>query len=81
MSDYYKTLGLEKTASVEDIKKAYRKLALQYHPDRNKGDKASEETFKKISEAYAVLSDPEKKRQYDTVGDSTFHHRHHQRMV
>jgi DnaJ-class molecular chaperone len=57
--DYYKILGVDKNASATDIKKAYRKLALKYHPDRNKGDKEAEEKFKKISEAYAVLSDKE----------------------
>jgi len=64
--EYYEILGVSKNASPEQIKKAYRKLALKYHPDRNNGDKASEERFKEISEAYAVLSDPEKKNQYDT---------------
>lgn len=73
MEDYYKILGVDKSASIEEIKKAYRKLALKHHPDRNAGDKKAEEKFKKISEAYAVLSDPEKKRQYDTVGASGFH--------
>ncbi len=73
MADYYKILGVEKGASADDIKKSYRKLALKYHPDRNKGDKSAEEKFKEISEAYAVLSDDEKRRQYDTFGDSRFH--------
>jgi curved DNA-binding protein len=66
--DYYKVLGVEKTASQEEIKKAYRKLAVKYHPDKNKGDKAAEEKFKEISEAYNVLSDPEKRKQYDQLG-------------
>ncbi len=71
--DYYKTLGLEKSASAEDIKKAYRKLALKHHPDRNPNDKKNaEEKFKKISEAYAVLSDPEKRQQYDNYGSEAF---------
>lgn len=70
--DYYKILGVDKKASSEDIKKTYRKLALKYHPDRNPGDKSAEERFKKISEAYAVLSDPEKKKQYDTFGSQAF---------
>jgi len=67
-SDYYEILGVSKDAKDEDIKKAYRKLALKYHPDRNPNNKEAEEKFKKISEAYAVLSDPEKRRAYDTRG-------------
>ncbi len=63
--DYYKVLGVDKKASQDDIKKAYRKLARQYHPDRNPGDKAAEERFKGISEAHDVLSDVEKRKQYD----------------
>src|SRR3989338_3316640 len=74
--DYYKILGVDKKASVDEIKKAYRKLALEHHPDRNAGNKGAEEKFKKISEAYAVLSDTEKRRQYDTVGASGFHQRY-----
>lgn len=71
--DYYKTLGIEKNASADDIKKAYRKLALKYHPDRNPDDKKNaEEKFKKISEAYAVLSDAEKRQQYDNFGSEAF---------
>lgn len=69
---YYDLLGLKKGASLDEIKKAYRKLAMQYHPDRNPGDKQAEEKFKELAEAYAVLSDPEKKRQYDALGDSRF---------
>jgi curved DNA-binding protein len=65
--DYYKILGVNKSASDKEIKKAYRKLALKYHPDRNHGDKNAEEQFKLINEAYAVLSDKEKRRQYDTL--------------
>lgn len=76
MEDYYKILGVDKSASIEEIKKAYRKLAMQHHPDRNAGNKASEEKFKKISEAYAVLSDSEKKKQYDTFGSSGFHQKY-----
>lgn len=72
MKDYYKILGLSEQASQDDIKKAYRKLAMKYHPDHNKGDKNSEEKFKEISEAYSVLSDPQKKNEYDTFGKSDF---------
>ncbi|MEN6317225.1 MAG: DnaJ C-terminal domain-containing protein [Syntrophaceae bacterium] len=68
--DYYKTLGIEKNASAEDIKKAYRKLALKWHPDKNPNNKSAEEKFKKISEAYAVLSDPEKRKDYDMYGST-----------
>ncbi len=71
--DYYAVLGLEKSAGADQIKKAYRKLALKYHPDKNPDDKQAEERFKEITEAYAVLSDPEKKRQYDQFGDAAFH--------
>jgi len=79
--DYYKTLGVDKNASEADIKKAYRKLALKYHPDRNQGDKAAEEKFKKISEAYAVLSDKEKRKQYDTFGEAGFQQRYTQEDI
>ena len=75
-SEYYSKLGVSKTASDDEIKKAYRKLALQYHPDRNKGDAQAEAKFKEISEAYAVLSDKEKRKQYDTFGESGFHQRY-----
>ena len=60
--DYYKTLGVDKQTSPEDIKKAYRKVAMKYHPDRNQGNKNAEAKFKEASEAYEILSDPEKKR-------------------
>lgn len=66
--DYYKILGVSKNASQEEIKKAYRKLALKYHPDKTKGDKQDEERFKEIGEAYAVLRDPEKRKKYDQLG-------------
>ncbi|MBW2505295.1 MAG: DnaJ domain-containing protein [Deltaproteobacteria bacterium] len=79
--DYYAVLGIDKGASGEDIKKAYRKLALKYHPDKNPDDKKAEERFKEITEAYAVLSDPEKKRHYDRFGDSEFHQRFSQEDI
>lgn len=66
--DYYEILGVSKSASAEEIKKAYRKVALQYHPDRNQGDKAAEEKFKEAAEAYEVLSDSQKKAKYDQFG-------------
>lgn len=66
--DYYAILGVDKNASADKIKKAYRKLAQQYHPDKTKGDKAAEEKFKEINEANSVLSDPEKRRKYDQFG-------------
>ena len=68
--DYYKILGIEKTASAEEIKKAYRKLALKWHPDKNPNNKAAEDKFKKISEAYAVLSDMQKRKDYDMYGSA-----------
>jgi curved DNA-binding protein len=79
--DYYKTLGVGKDASINDIKKAYRKLAMKYHPDHAKGDKAAEEKFKKITEAYAVLSDSEKRKQYDTFGSADFQQRYSQEDI
>ncbi len=66
--DYYEVLGVTKTATAEEIKKAYRKKAIQYHPDKNPGDKASEEKFKEAAEAYEILSSPEKKQRYDQYG-------------
>ena len=79
--EYYKLLGISKTATPDEIKKAYRKLALKHHPDRNPGNKDAEEQFKKISEAYAVLSDPEKRKQYDTYGSADFHQRFSQEDI
>ena len=70
--DYYEVLGVIKSASPEEIKKAYRKLALKYHPDRNKGDKAAEAKFKEASEAYHVLSDKERRTNYDQFGHAAF---------
>lgn len=70
--DYYKLLGVEKSASAEEIKKAYRKQAMKYHPDRNPGDKEAEEKFKKVSNAYEVLSDPQKRATYDQYGAAAF---------
>jgi len=79
--DYYQVLGLKKGASDEELKKSYRKLAMEFHPDRNKGDKKAEERFKEISEAYAVLSDKEKRQQYDTVGADGFRQRYSQEDI
>lgn len=71
-SDYYSILGVSKNATGADIKKAYRKLALQHHPDRNKGNKESEEKFKEVTKAYEVLSDPQKRQTYDQFGEAAF---------
>jgi len=68
--DYYKILGVGKDSSTDEIKKAYRKLALKFHPDKNPGNKEAEEKFKKINEAYAVLSDPAKRQEYDQFGSA-----------
>lgn len=68
--DYYKILGIERNASREEIKKAYRKLAMQYHPDRNPNNKSAEERFKELNEAYQVLGDPEKRNHYDRLGSA-----------
>jgi curved DNA-binding protein len=74
--DYYEVLGVSKTASEEETKKAYRKLALKYHPDRNPGNKGAEEQFKLINEAYAVLGDAAKRKEYDTYGMGGFQQRY-----
>ena len=66
--DYYEVLGVEKTATADEIKKAYRKKAIQYHPDKNPGDKEAEEKFKEAAEAYEVLSNPDKRSRYDQFG-------------
>ncbi len=70
--DYYEVLGVERTATQEENQKNYRRLAMKYHPDRNHGDKAAEEKFKQVGEAYEVLSDPQKRAAYDRYGHSAF---------
>jgi molecular chaperone DnaJ len=70
--DFYDVLGVRKSASPDELKSAYRKLAVKYHPDKNPGDKAAEDKFKEASEAYGILSDKEKKQNYDNFGHAAF---------
>ncbi len=79
--DYYSVLGVDRKDDAAKIKKAYRKLAQKYHPDKNPDDKNAEEKFKKITEAYAVLSDTEKRQQYDQYGEAGFHQRYSQEDI
>ena len=79
--DYYKILGVSKSASEDEIKKAFRKMAMKYHPDQNEGDKQAEERFKEVNEAYAVLSDKEKRKQYDMFGSEGFQQRFSQEDI
>jgi molecular chaperone DnaJ len=73
--DYYEVLGLEKSATAEEVKKAYRRLAIKFHPDKNAGDKAAEEKFKELGEAYEVLNDPQSRAAYDQYGHAAFDRR------
>src|SRR5471032_667430 len=70
--DYYHVLGVERSATPEEVKKAYRKLAVKHHPDKNPGDKSAEEKFKELGEAYEVLSNPDKRAAYDRFGHQAF---------
>src|ERR1051325_7074299 len=76
--DYYEILGVAKDSAADDIKKAYRKVAMQFHPDRNPGDKAAEEKFKEAAEAYEVLSDADKRARYDRYGHAGVQGQHHE---
>ena len=71
-NDFYQVLGVEKSATEDDIKKAYRKLAVKYHPDKNPGDKTAEEKFREATEAYEILKDPQKRSRYDQFGHAAF---------
>src|SRR5690348_13562435 len=73
--DYYEVLGVERTVTIEEIKKSYRKLGVKHHPDKNPGDKTAEEKFKELSEAYEALSDPQKRAAYDQYGHAAFDRR------
>src|SRR5512135_839940 len=73
--DYYEVLHLERTATAEEVKKAYRQLAVKHHPDKNPGDKTAEEKFKEVGEAYEVLGDPQKRAAYDQYGHAAFDRR------
>lgn len=79
--DYYEILGVPRNSSGDEVKKAFRKLALKYHPDRNKDDPKAEEKFKEVNEAYAVISDPEKRKQYDRFGHQSFRQQYSQEDV
>ena len=81
MTDYYSVLGVPKGSSDEEIKKAYRKQAMRYHPDRNEGDTKAESKFKDISEAYAVLSDKKKRQEFDQFGSEGFHQKFSQEDI
>ena len=71
-NDFYQVLGVEKSATEDDIKKTYRKLAVKYHPDKNPGDKTAEEKFREATEAYEILKDPQKRSRYDQFGHAAF---------